>query len=123
MAVNYMPMIYVPTMHGVRLFYKNYNVYRKWVYIFISSELLISITIPRFVALHLPVFEIHEVVYCCFTRTTLFTTMFTFMCSLKSMCIPSFVLIVVSVSYMPIYVPILMYCLRLFIVVLQELFT
>ena len=28
-----------------------------------------------------------------FTRTTLFTTMFTVVCSLKSMCIPSFVLI------------------------------
>ena len=37
-----------------------------------------------------------EAVYCCFTRTTLFTTMFTVMivvCLLKSMCIPSFVLI------------------------------
>ena len=37
-----------------------------------------------------------EGVYCCFTRTTLFTTMFTMtvlVCSLKSKCIPSFVLI------------------------------
>ena len=40
-------------------------------------------------------------------------------CSLKSMCIPS--LVVVSVSYMAIYVPVVMYGLRLFIVVLQEL--
>ena len=42
-----------------------------------------------------------EAVYCCFTRTTLFTTMFTVIivvCSLKSMCIPSFVLIGYCVS-------------------------
>ena len=32
------------------------------------------------------------------TRTTLFTTMFTVVCSLKSMCIPSFVLIGCCVS-------------------------
>ena len=37
-----------------------------------------------------------EAIYCCFTRTTLFTTMFTVIivvCSFKSMCIPSFVCI------------------------------
>ena len=37
-----------------------------------------------------------EAVYCCFTRTTLFTTMFTaviVVCSLKSMCIQSFVVV------------------------------
>ena len=37
-----------------------------------------------------------EAVYCCFTRTTLFTTMFTTLivvCSSKSMYIPSFVMI------------------------------
>ena len=54
-----------------------------------------------------------------FTITTLFTTMFTVIVvvhSLKSMCIPSFVLIGYCV-----YVPIVMYGLRLFIVVLQEL--
>ena len=42
-----------------------------------------------------------EAVYCCFTRTTLFTTMFAaiiVVCSLKSMCIPSFVLIGCCVS-------------------------
>ena len=42
-----------------------------------------------------------EAVYCCLTRTTLFTTMFTVfivVCSLKSMCIPSFVLIGYCVS-------------------------
>ena len=38
---------------------------------------------------------------------------------LKSMCLPR--LVAVSVSYMPIYVPAIMYGLRLFIVVLQEL--
>ena len=57
------------------LFYKNYIVYR------IVSE--IANVLP-------------EAVYCCFTRTTLFTTMFTVMivvCLLKSMCIPSFLLI------------------------------
>ena len=64
-----------------------------------------------------------EAVYCCLTRTTLFTTMFTVyyivVCSLKSVCTKFH--LVVSVSYMAIYVPIIMYCLRLFIVVLQEL--
>ena len=62
-----------------------------------------------------------EAVYCCFTRTILFTTMFTVIivvCLLKSMCIQSFVLI--GVSYMAIHVPIVMYGLRLFVVVLQE---
>ena len=42
-----------------------------------------------------------EAVYCCFTRTTLFTTMFTVVivvCSLKSMCIQSFILIGCCVS-------------------------
>ena len=37
-----------------------------------------------------------EAVYCCFTRTTLFTTMFTAIiveCLLKRMCMPSFILI------------------------------
>ena len=54
-----------------------------------------------------------------FTRTTLFTTMFTVIIvvhSLKSMCIPSFVLIGYCV-----HGHIVMYGLRLFIVVLQEL--
>ena len=48
-------------------------------------------------------------------------TVFIVVCSLKSMCIPSFVLIGYCVIYMAIYVPIVMYSLRLFIVVLQEL--
>ena len=38
-------------------------------------------------------------------------------CSLKHMRVPSFILVVVSVSYMGVYVPIAMYGLRLFIVV------
>ena len=46
-------------------------------------------------------------------------------CSLKSMCVPSFIVIGYYLSelhvYMDIYVPIIMYGLRLFIVVLQEL--
>ena len=53
-----------------------------------------------------------------FIRTTLFTTMFTaiiVVCSLKSRCIPSFVFVV------PIYIPSVVYGLRLFIVVVQEL--
>ena len=65
--------------------------------------------IPSFVLIGCCVSELHghniicphrnvwpEAVYCCFTRTTLFTTMFTVIivvCSLKTMCIPSFVLI------------------------------
>ena len=62
-----------------------------------------------------------------FTRTTLFTTMFTaiiVVCSLKSMCIPSFIVIGYCLSELySIYVPMVMYGLRLFIVnvVLQEL--
>ena len=56
----------------------------------------------------------------------MFTTMFTVfivVCSLKSMCIPSFVLIGYCVGDLHghIYVSIVMYGLRLFIVVLQEL--
>ena len=42
-----------------------------------------------------------EAIYCCFTITTLFTTMFTVIivvCSLKTMCIPSFVFIGCCVS-------------------------
>ena len=39
--------------------------------------------------------------------------------ALKCMCIPSFILI--GFCYIPLYVPIVMYALRLFIVVLQEL--
>ena len=59
----------------------------------------------NFVFLHLPVSGIvnamPEHVYCCFTRTTLFTTMFTVIivvCSLKSMCVPSFIVIGYCVS-------------------------
>ena len=62
-----------------------------------------------------------EAVYCCFTRTTLFTTMLTVtivVCLLKSMCILSFVLIGCCMSELPAHL--CPYCLRLFIVVLQE---
>ena len=94
---------------------------------FVFSELEVAITSPSFVALLLLLSEIAnilpETIYCCFTRTTLFTNMFTVIfvvCSLRRMSIPSF-LVVVSVSYMAIYVPIVMYGLRLIIVFLQEL--
>ena len=47
----------------------------------LSLEIWVSITSQIFVALNLPVSEIvhilPEAVYCCFTRTTLFTTIFT----------------------------------------------
>ena len=42
-----------------------------------------------------------EAVCCCFTRTALFTTLFTVImvvCSLKSMCVPSFIVIAYCVS-------------------------
>ena len=63
--------------------------------LFTYSELEVAITLPSFIALHFLVSEIakwHEAVYWVFfTRTTLFTRMFR---SLKSMYIPSFILIV-----------------------------
>ena len=52
----------------------------------------VTITSMSFVFLHI----LPEGVYCCFTRTTLFTTMLTVIivvCSLKSMCVPSFIVI------------------------------
>ena len=83
---------------------------------FVSSK---SIPSPIFIALHLAVSEIAnvflEVIYCCFTRTALFTTMFTviiLVCPLKSMCIPSFILISCCVSEF--YAHLCPYCLRLF---------
>ena len=72
------------------------------LFAFFLLELQVSITSPSFVALHLQVSEIlPEGVYCCFTRITLITTMFTVIMvvhSLKSMRIPSFFLIGCSVS-------------------------
>ena len=47
--------------------------------------------------------------------------MFTVVCSLKSICIPSFGCCVSELHAIILYVPIVMYGLRLFIVVLQEL--
>ena len=77
------------------MFYKIYIVYRI-VYIFVA------IASPSLVALHPLVSETAKcIVYCCFTRTTLFTTMFTVIivvCSLKSMCVPRFILIGYCVS-------------------------
>ena len=64
----------------------------------ISAELLVSLTSPNFIALHFLVSEIlREGAYCCITRTTLFTTMFTNVYSLKSAC-ASFILIGFCVS-------------------------
>ena len=78
---------------------------------------------PSFITLHLLLSEIvnvlPEAIYCCFTRfTTMFTVIFV-VGSLKSMFIQSFVLIGCCVR--AIYVPIVIYGLRLFIIVLQEL--
>ena len=65
----------------------------------------VSIMSPSFVTLHLLVSEIAKcIAWGClllFTRTTLFTTMFTVIivvCLLKRMCMPSFVLIGCCVS-------------------------
>ena len=63
-----------------------------------------------------------EAVYCCFTRTRLFTTMFTVIiavCSLKSTCMPSFVLIGCCVSEL--HGHLCLYYNVLSIIVLQEL--
>ena len=98
-----MPMyMYVPELiYGLRLFIvvlKNYIVYHV-VYMLISSV----ITSPSFVRLYVSLSEIvlPEGVYCCFTRTTLFTTMFTMIILvylLKCLCIPSFIFIDFCVS-------------------------
>ena len=63
----------------------------------------VTITSMSFVFLHLPVSGIVKCIAwdCCFTRTTLFTTMFTVIivvCSLKNMCVPSFIVIGYCVS-------------------------
>ena len=74
----------------------------------VSTKLLVSITSPSFIALHLLVSEVVNVlpVYCCFTRTTMFTTMFTMIVFVEK-CVyqVSSRLAFMSVSYMPIYVP------------------
>ena len=68
-----------------------------------------SMCVPSFIVIGYCVSELHgcycnvlpEAVYCCFTRTTLFTTMLTVIivvCSLKNMCIQSFILIGCCVS-------------------------
>ena len=73
---------------------------------------LISMCVPSFIVIGYCVSELHghtwpycnvlpDGVYCCFTRTTLFTTMFTVIIVvylLKTMCIPSFILIGCCVS-------------------------
>ena len=71
-----------------------------------------SMCIPSFVLIGYCVSDLHghiclyrnvwpEAVYCCYTRTTLFTTMFTVIivvCLLKRICMSSFVLIGCCVS-------------------------
>ena len=59
------------------------------MFMLLSSEMYVSITLPSFIALHLPGSEIANVFPGVFTRTTMFTVRI--LCSL--MCIPSFVLI------------------------------
>ena len=56
---------------------------------------------------------LQEAVYCFASFTTMFTVIVT-VCSLKSMCIPSF-----GSCVSELHAPVVMYCLRLFIVVLQ----
>ena len=61
--------------------------------------LIVAITSSSFITPHLLVSEIAKcIVYCCLTRTTLFTTMFIVVCSLKGMCVPSFIFIGCCVS-------------------------
>ena len=95
-------------------FNNNYDVI---VCMLASSKLSTQFTITS-LSLYLPVSEIVKCIAwgcCCFTGTwTLFATVFTV---ITLVCW----LIVVWVSYMPSYVPIAMYGLRLLIVVLQEL--
>ena len=71
---------------------------------FLWSELAVAIMSPSFVTLHLLVSEIAKYItwgcFCCFTRTTyiVYYNVYIVVCSLKSMCIPSFVLIGCCVS-------------------------
>ena len=103
------------------LLYKNYIVSRI-VYMFVWSGLGFAITSPSFVAPLLLVSEIAR--YIAWGCLLLFyknyivyynVDCYYLVCSLKSMCIPSFVFVV------PIYIPSVVYGLRLFIVVVQEL--
>ena len=78
-----------------------------------------------------------EAVYCCFTRTTLFTKMFTKMftviivvCSLKIMCVPSFIIIGYCVSELHGHIrpyhnvlPEAVYCCFTGIILFTKLFT
>ena len=87
-------------------YYKNYIVYYNvYVIKFVCS--LKSMCMPSFFLIGCCVSELHAqlcpyhnvwpgAVYCCFTRTIFFTSMFTviiMVCSMKSMCIPSFILV------------------------------
>ena len=113
--------IYIPVViYSLRLFivvYKKYNVYNV-VCMLVSSG---SYHFSKFCCSIQFLNVLPEGVYCCFTRTTSITTMFIMI--VKCMCIPSFILIGFCISELHVhYVPIVMYGLRLFIVVLQELY-
>ena len=88
------------------LFYKNYIVYYTVCGVFIEKYVCTKFHCNCVSESHGHICHYCNVLpgaaYCCFTRTTLFTTLFV-VCSVKR------------------FIPIVMYCLRLFIVVLQEL--
>ena len=101
-SVSYMPS-YVPIiMHGLRLFYKNYNVYN-----------VVYMLSYRYLSLHQVLF-----IYTFQFLRLLQCLPLLLVYALKCMCIPSLILIGFCVSE-PIYSPIIMYGLGLFIVVLQ----
>ena len=96
---------------------------------FVWSELEVSITSPSFVTLHLLVSEIAKcIAWGClllfYKNYIVYYNVYCYYCGVfieTYVCQVSSWLVVAWVSYMAIYVPIVMYCLRLFIVVLQEL--
>ena len=76
------------------LFYKNYYIVYRVVYMFCyrllschQVSLLYTFQFLRYL------YVLPEAIYCCFTRTTLFTTMFTVITVVCSLSIPSFVFI------------------------------
>ena len=89
-------------MHCLRLFIVVLHVYQI-VYVFMIRVIGCYISCHQVSLLYTFWFlrelnVLPEAVYCCFTRTTLFTTMFTVMCSLKNMYIQSLSLIGCCVS-------------------------
>ena len=75
-SVSYMPIYVRIIMYGLTLFIVVLQELQ--CHVGIIRVIGISITSPSFICLHLLVSEIAKWgVYCCFTRTTLFTTTFT----------------------------------------------